>query len=326
MANSRNDTARFILAGTLLTTGLMIPAAQAQTLFSRSAPIHPGPKPILLQSGGAAAVPSAPGVPNSLIDPGPIGIATTTNLFAQIAIGGGYTTSFTFLNTGSDTTTGNLILTGDDGQPLNASLSSAGIGVQSPETRISAADAPLVVPPGGTQFVSASAADPNDPNLKVGWARVESEGGSLAGVATFQFVINNKLATIAGVLSAAATGVATIPIDDDGTLGDQSFFTGYGVANPGDSDMNIKLILVGTDGNPIQTLNPPSLNPLPAHQHVAKFLFQDLNNNNFKFKGSVVFIEQSAKPFSVVALVLKGLANPLYTTIPVVPAKAAHIQ
>ena len=67
---------------------------------------------------------SRPPLALTLVDPGPVGAATTTALFAQVAIGGGYTTLFTFLNTGGTSVEGNLILTSDDGTAMNATLTS----------------------------------------------------------------------------------------------------------------------------------------------------------------------------------------------------------
>jgi hypothetical protein len=256
-----------------------------------------------------------PQVDMTLVGPGPIGAATTTNLFAQVAIGGGYTTVFTFLNTGSAAVTGSLILTADDGTPLNATLASPG-----PGGGAVGSSAPINVPPGGTQFVTAGAVSPADPT-KAGWARVESEGGSLGGVATFQFLSGTTLTTIVGVLSADATSSATIPVDDDGTLGAQSRFTGYAVANTGNTDINIRITLVNPDGSLLQTISPATLNPLRPGAHTARFLWQDINPS-FQFRGSMVLIEQAGQQFSVVALVQN---QGLFTAIPVIPAKAPNI-
>lgn len=65
---------------------------------------------------------TAPALRVNLADPGPVGAATTTALFAQVAVGGGFTTTFTLLNTGSTALTGNLILTKSDGSEMNVSL------------------------------------------------------------------------------------------------------------------------------------------------------------------------------------------------------------
>ena len=253
----------------------------------------------------------------TLVDPGPVGAAATTALFAQIAIGGGFSTEFTALNTGSDALVGDLFLTGDDGNLLNASISSVG-SVNNPP--VVATSAPINAPPGGAEFITADPVTPNDPT-KAGWARIISSGGSPSGVAAFQLASGSgTLASIAGVLASQPVSVATIPADDDSAA---NRFTGYAIANQGSQNINIKIVIVNGDGSVSQTLNPPLLNPLAPGAHVARFLFQDLNNPNLQFKGSMVLIAQGTGTFTVVAL---SQDRGLFTAIPVVPAKAPHIN
>jgi len=236
---------------------------------------------------------------------------TTGNMFAQVAVGGGFTTAFTIVNTGSDTASGTLILTGNDGMPLSAVFASPG------EPDGAGASKDILVAPGATQLITANAMNPA--SVTAGWAHIESSGGTLAGVATFQLVNGGTLATIAGVLSSGATNAATIPVNDDRTLGVRSYITGYAVANPGTEDINIRITVLKPDGSVRQTIDPPLLNPLKPGWHVARFLWEDMNDPNLQLKGSMVLMEQSGKTFSVVALVLN---QGLYTAIPVIPAKA----
>jgi len=249
-----------------------------------------------------------------LVGPGPILAATTTNLFAQVAIGAGYTTVFSFLNTGVDATLGNLILTASSGQPMTASFASPGL----PNSVGSAF--PISLPSGGSQVITATTLNPATDPISVGWARVESSGGDLGGVATFQLALGTELTTIVGVLSAPATSAATIPIDDD-----HSVFrdTGYAIANPGNTPINIKMVLVLPDGTVHQTFFPPGLNPLPPGRHVASFIWQDTNDPFLLYRGSVVMIEQGGQPFSMVALVLN---KSLFTAIPVIPGSAPGVR
>ena len=154
---------------------------------------------------------------------------------------------------------------------------------------------------------------------------MESAGGALGGVATFQFASGGQLVSVAGVLSADDTDVATIPVDDDATKGR---FTGYAVANHEDNDVNIRIILVDANGVPVgQPMRPSQLNPLRAKNHVARFLFQDLNDPNLKQQGSMVLIADGGRKFAVVALVQNsGAAGNLYTAIPVIRSKAPGIN
>ncbi len=259
-----------------------------------------------------------PGTVLAITDPGPVGAATTTAIFSQFAIGGGFTTTFTLLNTGTGALDGNLILTnGANGTPSNASLQS------SDGTSATGSTIHVLVPQGGTTFVTASPAIPGDPTTRVGWARVESSGGTLGGVSTFQLTLNGFLQTVAGVLSSGPVPSATIPVDNDANA---QRFTGYAVANPSNSAINIKIDVVDPSGNIVDTINPAQLNPLPPLQQVARFLHQDLPTRT-TFKGSMVLIGQGGATFTVVALVEdQGATGVLFTAIPVIPGKASNIN
>jgi len=235
----------------------------------------------------------------------------TSIYFPQLAVGGGFTSTFIFVNTGADAASGSLTLTGDDGTPLQVALSSAGYA------DIVASSFPISVPSGGSQLIIASARNPNDAT-QTGWARVQCSGGSLGGVATFQLVDGTRLTTVVGVLSSPATATARIPIDDDRTLGSMTRATGYAVANPGLEDINISLLLLNPDGSVWKIMDPPLLNPLEPGSHEARFLWQDFNDPNMQFRGSMVLTAQAAKTFAVVALVMN---QGQFTAIPVIPAK-----
>ena len=294
----------FRLCAVFIIIALVFPAAYATVKF-----------------GGPAALPAAASSVDPLqlesIDPlagpGPILAATTSNLFAQVAFGGGYTTVFSFTNTGATEVTASLYLTDSDGQALITSFSSPG----NPDVVDSVY--PLDLPSGGFQEVIAQPISAGDPT-KTGWARVESTGGTLGGVATFQFAPGGTLSTIVGVLSAPAVSAATIPVDDDHVGGRD---TGYAIANPGTTDINVKLIFVHPDGTIHMSLTPPALNPLHPGGHVATFLWQDAADQFLLFRGTVVMIEPTGKAFSVVALVLN---NGLFTAVPVIQGSAPTIR
>ncbi len=248
---------------------------------------------------------------SGLAGPGPVPAGNTTALFAHLAIGGGFTTTFTLLNTGSTVLTGTLILTGQDGAPLSASLVSGNTLASGPTIDVN-------IQPGGTQFVTASPLGQSVPTA--GWARVESVGGTLGGVATFQLVSGDTLLTIAGVLASDLVTAATIPLDDD-VPPPANRYTGYAVANPSSTDtVTIKVQTVrGDDGQPAAVLAPVVLGP---GKQIASFVFQDPAASR-QFKGSVVLIGEGGKSFAVVALVQN---QGLYTAIPVIPSKAPHIN
>jgi hypothetical protein len=234
--------------------------------------------------------------------------ASSSALFAHVAVGGGYTTVFTFLNTGSTPLTGNLILTKSDGTPLTAALSDPTGAVGS--------SVPLSIAPGGTQFVTASSVNASD-TTATGWARVESTGGTLGGVATFQLVEGGTLKTIAGVLASGTVDTATIPLDDDDAA---ARYTGYAIANPGAEAITIKAVTVKADGTPGATLRMIALRP---GEQVAAFFFQAQEPSNRVFQGSVVLMGQGGAKFVLVALVQD---QGLFTAIPVINAKAPGIN
>ncbi len=260
---------------------------------------------------------SKPGLPVALVDPGPVGAATTTAIFSHFAVGGGYTTVFTLQNTGAGSVDGNLILTSQDSTPFNASMQSSD-GSSTTGSLIH-----ILIPQGGTTFVTASPSNPADQTTRAGWARVESSGGVLGGVSTFQFN-SGGLQTIAGVLSSSAVSSATIPVDND--LNAQRF-TGYAIANTGSSIVNIKIVVVDLLGTIVNSISTPQLNPLPPGQQVARFLHQDLPNLT-TFRGSMVLIAQGTGTFNVVALVQAQNATGgiLFTAIPVLQGNAPNIN
>lgn len=244
---------------------------------------------------------SVPTLPARGQTTGGVGTPATT-LFAHLAVGGGYTTVFTFLNTGSDSLTGHLVLTDQKGNPLTANLDGS-----------VSSSLPLNIPPGGTVFVAAGTVNGNDP-VKTGWARMESSGGTLGGVATFQLVENGVLTTIAGVLPSSITTVATIPVDDDIP---RNRYTGFAIANPGNAEITISMQTVKADGTADRVLEPVRL---ASGEQTAAFVFERAGYQTYQ--GSVVLIGQDGAQFAVVALVQNSR---LLTVVPVIPEKAPTI-
>jgi len=263
---------------------------------------------------GVGLPPGNPPVRMMMTDPGPIGVNTTTALFAQVAIGGGYTTVFSLLNTGSTDLGGVLVLTtGVDGTPMEATFS------EPPAAPVTGSSFDITpIHPGGTRFITAGPAGAGAA-LKVGWAQVESSGGTIGGVGTFELTQSGKLTAIAGVLAGSKVNVATVPVDNDAAA---NRFTGYAIANDSDAGINIKIVMVNPNGSAVQTLNLPQLNPLGPRRQIARFLHQDVPSLG-TFQGSMVLIGQGGATFSVVALVLD---QNLITAVPVIPSKAPGIN
>jgi sugar lactone lactonase YvrE len=244
-----------------------------------------------------------------------------TAVFPQIAIGGGWTTGVVLVNTGNTTVNANLVLSGSDGSPFNAVLTTSTIDIFGARTIVStfASSVPISLPPGGTSFISATPANAEDP-AQGGWARVESPNGGLFGVATFQYAPGSSLQTIAGVLSTDALTSATLPINDDNEKGR---WTGYAVANPGNSPIKIKVLAVRIDGTIAARLTPILLDP--GNRASAFFNGDPALETNFR--GSIVLAGEEGATFSAIAVLQdQGEDGPLYTSVPVIRGKALGIE
>ncbi len=244
--------------------------------------------------------------------------AVTTALFAQVATGAGYTTVFTLTNTGDTTLTGQLILTDKNGNPWPASLSeSSEVEASAGSPGSVSAIAPYTsvnIPPGGTQFITASPAS-SDTGLMTGWARIDSSGGSLGGVATYYYAPSGTPQTIVGVLSGSPLTAVTVPRDDDAA---QERYTGFAVANPGDSAITIQAYEVSADGSRVTPLTPLEVE---ARSQKSYFFIQDPKAAQ-KLKGSAVLIGQDGAVFVAVALMQN---HGMYTAIPVIPGATAKV-
>jgi hypothetical protein len=71
---------------------------------------------------------------------------------------------------------------------------------------------------------------------------LESTGGSLTGVATYEDVSGGIMQYIVGVLQSPLLQFATIPVDNDNTQDKQM---AYAIVNPSSQTISIKLALVG---------------------------------------------------------------------------------
>ncbi len=261
---------------------------------------------------GLTAFPGASANPNGILS-APIDMSdfltsvTTGNsaaaFFPQVAVGGCYSATFELSNTGATAVSGNLVLTDQSGNPLAVGSPNSG----------SASSFPVSVPPGGTTILTVNSINPNDPTTS-GWAKVETTGGSLNGVVTYQRVSGGVLQTSTGVLASQPMQFATIPVDYDVTQGQN---TAYALANPTAQSLVVKLGVVDQNGNLVSDTISITLGP---GQQIARYLSQDLNLS--QFKGSIVLRGQGGGTFVAVALTQYGQ---FFTAIPVIPGKAPNI-
>jgi hypothetical protein len=233
-----------------------------------------------------------------LNEPGSAAVLTSTALFAHFAIGGGFKTTFTLMNTGDTPLSGDLILTAQDGAPLNANLAESlgDPGSSNSASAVYSNSLPLSIPPGGTRFVTATTLNADDP-IGAGWARVESTGGFLSAAATLEYGQGTALQAIVGILSSQATFGATIPVETDAGQGS---FAAFAIANPGSDSITVKIVALNADGIIESAIIIPDLTLEPGEQ-IAHYL-DEYSPALSKFKGSVVLTSQSNAPFAVIAL------------------------
>jgi len=234
-----------------------------------------------------------------------------TVYFAQVAVGDGLTTVFTFGNNGSDAASGTLIFKNQQGSPFTVSGT-----LENPESAAqtyTASSFPISIPPGSVGFLTAAAVSSSAP-ASSGWAQVQSSAGSLYGVATFLWAPGGTVQSATGVLPSNPVQFATIPVDDDNSQGQA---TAYAIANPSDQTVVIKLGIVDQNGNLVADNIIISLGP---GQHLAKYLNQDFNRA--QFKGSIILRAQGGGTFVAVALIQR---QNMFTVIPVNPGKAPYL-
>ena len=241
------------------------------------------------------------------------GVASVTTFFPQVAAGGGYSTLFTITNTGATTASGTVTMTDQQGNPFTVSgILIDSLGTTQPA--VSGSSFAFSVPSGGTVFLTASAVTTSSP-LKVGWVQIDSTGGTLAAVATYEYAIGSATQSMVGVLQSQALQYMTIPVDNDSSQNQQ---TAYAIANPSGQTIAIQLALVGQDGIVVDNSVTITLTP---KQQIARYLWQDLAART-NFKGSLVLRGQNGATFAAVALVDK---QGIFTVIPLSFAQSGII-
>jgi hypothetical protein len=244
------------------------------------------------------------------------GIDTTSNAltftvreptlyFPQFAVGGNFTTIFTIINTGLDSDSGWLTLTDQAGNPFFVTASTV------PPTTDFVFQ--IAVPARGVKILTLTSPTPGP--VQAGWARITSAKNLLTGVATFTTTTQGVLNSAAGVLPAQLTHSATIPVDNAENVGRA---TGFAVANPGDSNINISIVVLDESGFQVgDIISPPELNPLGPHKQVARYLHQ-YRSQAATFKGSMIL--SSGDSFVSVALsTIPGLGpDSVMSVIPVI--------
>jgi trimeric autotransporter adhesin len=219
--------------------------------------------------------------------------------FAQLADGGGYTTSLILMNTSSTNETGTIQLLDNSGNPLTVN----------PVGGTSGSSFNYSIPPNGIVHFQT---DGSPTNWKVGWVKLTPDSGTSTPIGSGIFGYNpaNVLITESGVPSASGTTHARIYVDLSGNHN-----TGLAIANIGGAS-SITLNVYQADGvTPAGTSNGPL--SLAAYGHDAKFAGQFITGLPDGFTG--LLDVSSTTPFA--ALTVRSLMNEnndyLITTFPV---------
>jgi hypothetical protein len=212
--------------------------------------------------------------------------------FPQIAVGGGWSTHFSFINTGLIEASGNLILSDPRGNPLavDGELTDP-FGITRPAQQ--ASSFAFSIPPGGSVFLSAVAPD----GIRTGWARLESSGGSLNGMATYEYVSGGIEKCFVNFPQSQPLQLAAVPVEMDNNIGK---LPAYAIANPNAQAISIKMTLIAQDGTVVD--DSVTINLGPGEQ-IVRYLVQDLAIN--QFRGVLVFRAQGTQTFVALALLDK---------------------
>jgi hypothetical protein len=174
----------------------------------------------------------------------PVSLFSNTLYFPQVAFGGGYSTTFAIVNTGTTVVSGRLNLYGQSGS-LRSDL-----GGQ------------INIAPGNSTRLTI----PNTGPLTAVWGEFNAGAGTVQGVATFDSRdASGRLVTSAGVLGIEADNTFLIPVN----VTSPTASTGVAVANISNTDLSIEVRLFAENG--VMVASNLSF-PLRAHAQVADFV------------------------------------------------------
>lgn len=218
-----------------------------------------------------------------LLSPWTLAWADNVLVFPQLVAGGSYISFVSLMDTDFNTAvSGTLFVYNPDGSPRSIAIDGQPTGSQFQ----------VNIPPGGNVVLSTTAGG----NLTVGMAKFVSNIPA-GGVIRFQFPGGQV-----GVLNSIRQLFATIPLTTN-----NGNDTGIAIANAGSSPVNIRLAYADGNGNVVQTVDPPTLNPLPANGQVAMFAEQfGLTQAANQSTGSIQIETKGAGGFNALGLLLNG--------------------
>ncbi|HME98416.1 MAG TPA: hypothetical protein VKK06_00985 [Terriglobia bacterium] len=221
----------------------------------------------------------------------PVSVFANTIYFPEVVYGGGYTTNFTIINTGTALVSSQLIIYSQQGTQLGS--------------------IPILVMGAGSTRYSLSDKGP----LKIGWG-VIAAGTTVQGVASFdQRNDSGVLVTSSGMLGLDAGNSILVPVE--------SSFTGVAIANANTSAVNVRLRLLGENGSELASRDDPRLNPLGSRMQIVDSigaLFPEFSGT--AFRGALVVETSGNAPSNSLAVTGFTLKEGLFSAVPVVPVAA----
>jgi hypothetical protein len=229
---------------------------------------------------------------------GSVASAGKTVYFPQVAFGGGYTTTFVIMNTGT-TSVSSMVNFYDQN------------GVSRPDL-----SRQVNVPVNGSTRFTIPNMDPN--NITVVWGELDPGAGRTArGVATFdQRAPGGVLLTTAGVLGLEAGNSFNLPVDVT-----PSASTGVAIANANaNAGVNVRLRLLGENAAEIATADEPTFSPLASRRQTADFVtkwFPQLLGTTFK--GTLVVEALAGAPANPLVATALTIKEGILSALPVNP-------
>jgi serpin B len=226
----------------------------------------------------------------------PSSLFSNTIYFPQAVFGGGYSTTFVIMNTGTT--------------PVSARFN---FFDQSGTSR-AALNTTMNVFPGGSARVSL----PNTGPLTVIWGELAAGSGTVQGFANYDLRTDNgTLITTAGVPGIDAGNSFVLPVDVTPNTS-----TGVAIAYVKDgSPFNIGLRLLREDGSQIASANDVRFTALGSRRQVADLvtsIFPQLSGTTFK--GTLVVEAAAGAPADSLAASALTLREGTLAALPVIPA------
>lgn len=219
---------------------------------------------------------------------------------AQVAVQGGWQTTFTLVNTGTTAATATLKFFDDSGAPLTLSLTSRSSGALGSVAMLKlplAAGASAVIETQGDDKAAEA----------IGSAQLSVEGGSVSDFAIFQYTPTKQEAAVPPTSANSSTDV--LVFDNTGGL-----VTGVAVANSGAQPLSATVTARDQSGAILGT----GTIQLPPFGH-RQFVLTDAQNGGFaqtqNLRGTIEFSATNGSGLAVLGL--RATAAGVITSIPV---------